>query len=333
MPILSAVRNFLITLLISLLIFGLVAFGIIQFANSAFSSSGDKNNGKDNGQQDTTTTPEPPPTPDGFEELKGQSMTVLFVCTDYLPDIYTDYEYAEKRPDGFDGVPREIETDAIILVRINKETGEAIYCPIPANTQISINGHSTAIKKLYSRRGIEALREQVTALTGLPIDYHAVVTLDGLSDIVGELGGIEFHVPETINCNDEEEKLEISLKSGKRKLKGDAVLNMVRYWWYSGKETSGRYESDLLKAIIKKLLTEVPLSDAASAYIKYTKHISTDFTIEKLNEQADLMYAYSKLTVRDYAYPGTTNGTGIDAPFVPNISKATGYFDAYKFKG
>ncbi len=329
----SALRNFLITLLISLLIFGLVAFGIIQFANSAFSSDGNKNNGNKDKDNQTTTAPEPPAPPDGLEGITGQSMTALFVCTDYLPDVYKDYEYAGKRPDGFDAEVREIETDIIILVRTNKETGEVIYCPIPANTQITLNGHPTPLKKLYSRRGIEALREQVTALTGLPIDFHAVVTLDDLSSVVSGLGGIQFHVPESISFADTEEQLEIDLKAGNRKLNGKTTMNMVRYWSYSGQDLSGRYAANLLKAIVQKMLTEVPMSDAATAYVKYTKYISTDLTLEKLNEQADLMYAYSKMTIRDYTYPGTTSGEGPDAVFMPNISKATGFFDVYKFKG
>lgn len=330
----SAVRNFLITLLISLLIFGLIAFAILQFANSAFGPSGNKNNGSgDNGEQVTTTPPDLPPPPDGLDEVNGESMTVLFICTDYLPDVYSDYEYADKRPDGFDGEVREIETETIILARTNKETGEVIYCPIPANTQITINGHTASLKKLYYRKGIDALREQITALTGLPIDSHAIITLDGLSSIVDELGGIEYHIPEDISCVDPDEKLEIDLKAGNQTLDGKSAKDMVRYWYYSGSDVSGRAATNFLKAVIKKFMVSVPMSDAATAYIKYTNYISTDFTINKLNDQAELIFAYPKLTIRDYIYPGTTSGAGVDAVFTPNVSKATEFFDAYKFKG
>ena len=332
---LSAVRNFVITLLISLLIFGIVAFGILQFAENAFGSDTSKNSGGNNGgEQETTTTPDITPPPDGFDTIKGESMTVLFIGTDYLPDVYYDYEYADKRPDGFDGAVREVETDTIILARLNKETGEAIFCPIPAITEITINGHSTTLEKLYHRKGIEALREQVTALTGLPIDFHAIVTLDGLSYIIDDLGGIEFHVPVNMNYVDLDQQIEISLFAGTQLLDGKNAADMLRYWSYNDEDVSRRRVGcNFLKALIKKVMTDIPMSDAASAYLKYRDYIQTDLTLNTLNEHADLIFSYPKLTVRDYTYPGTTSGKGLDAVFTPNISKATEFFKSYKFNG
>jgi LCP family protein required for cell wall assembly len=332
---LSAVRNFVITLLISLLIFGFVAFGILQFADSAFRPSGNKGDGGgNNGEQSTTTEPDLPPPPDGFDAIKGQSMTVLFLGTDYLPDVYFDYEYADKRPDGFDGEIREIETDTIILARINKETGEAIYCPIPAITQITVNGHVTTLEKLYYRKGIDALREQVTALTGLPIDYHAIVTLDGLSHIIDDLGGVEFHVPENMNYVDLEQNIEIDIMSGTQLLDGKNATDMLRYWSYSDEDVSRRRVGcNFLKALVKKVMTDIPMSDAGAAYLKYSEYINTDLTLNAVIENADLIFAYPKLSIKDYTYPGTTSGKGLDAMFTPNTSKAIEFFNAYKFKG
>lgn len=331
----SAVRNFVITLLISLLIFGFVAFGILQFADSAFRPSGNKGDGGgNNGEQSTTTEPDLPPPPDGFDAIKGQSMTVLFLGTDYLPDVYFDYEYADKRPDGFDGEIREIETDTIILARINKETGEAIYCPIPAITQITVNGHVTTLEKLYYRKGIDALREQVTALTGLPIDYHAIVTLDGLSHIIDDLGGVEFHVPENMNYVDLEQNIEIDIMSGTQLLDGKNATDMLRYWSYSDEDVSRRRVGcNFLKALVKKVMTDIPMSDAGAAYLKYSEYINTDLTLNAVIENADLIFAYPKLSIKDYTYPGTTSGKGLDAMFTPNTSKAIEFFNAYKFKG
>ena len=332
----SAVRNFVTTLLISLLIFGLVAFGILQFADGAFFGRGGNsgNGGSGNGGHVTTTTPDLPPPPEGFDAIKGKSMTVLFIGTDYLPDVYYDYDYAGQRPDGFDGELREIETDTIILARINKETGEAIFCPIPAITQITVNGHSTTLEKLYHMKGVSALREQVTALTGLPIDFHAIVTVEGLSYIIDDLGGIEFHVPQDMNYVDLDQKIEIDLKSGTQILDGKNATDMLRYWSYNDEDVSRRRVGcNFLKALIKKVMTDIPMNSAAAAYLRYQEYISTDLTLNMMNEHADLIFAYPKLTVRDYTYPGTTTGKGLDAVFIPNVSKATEFFDVYKFKG
>lgn len=330
----SAVRNFVITLLISLLIFGLVAFAILQFADKKIFGRGDGLGDGLHNNNNVTTTPEPPPPPEGFDAIKGESMTALFIGTDYLPNVYNDYEYAGQRPDGFDGEIREIETDTIILARINKETGEAIFCPIPAITQITINGHSTTLEKLYHQKGISALREQVTALTGLPIDFHAIVTIDGLSHIIDDFGGIEFHVPQEMNYVDLDQQIEIDLKSGTQILDGKNATDMLRYWSYSDEDVSRRRVGcNFLKALINKVMTDVSMNDARAAFFKYESYISTDLTIAMLDKNADLIFAYPKLTIRDYTYPGTTTGKGLDAVFTPNVSKATEFFSAYKFKG
>lgn len=328
----SAVRNFVITLLISLLIFGLVAYGVLQFASSAFGTGNSGGNGPS--QSDDTTSDELPPPPEILEGIKGESMTVLFIGTDYLPNEHDDYEYADKTPDGFDGETREIDTDTIILVRINKETGECIFCPIPVITEVKIDGHSSTLKKLYSRKGVDALCQQVTVLTGLPIDFYAAVTVDSLKSIIDDLGGIEFYVPEDMVYIDPETQTELGLQAGMQLLNGDDALYMLRYRSYRDEDISRRRTgSEFLKAIVKKVMTDIPLKDAAMAYMKYQSHITTNFSIDDLAAHADLIFAFNKLSVKDYTYPGKTSGSGEEAVFTPNIDTATKFFNGYKFKG
>ncbi len=311
-----------------------MAFAILEFADSAFDRGGDNSGGNSGGQHVTTTTPNLPPPPDGFDTLKGESMTVLFVITDYLPSIYNDYEYADKRPDGFDGEVREVETDIVILARINKETGEAIFCPIPTITQITINGHATTLNKLYSKRGITALREQVTSLTGLPIDFHMIATLDAISTIVDSLGGLEFHVPKNMNYADLDLGIEIDLMSGTQSLGGSAVYDMLLYSSLCDDDASRqRLGCNFLKAMIKEFVTKIPMNNSASVYLDYSDHITSDFTANEMSENADLIYTFTKLAIKDYTYPGTTTGTGADTVFTPNSAKAMEFFDPYKFKG
>ena len=328
----SAVRNFVITLLMSLLIFGLAAYGVLQFASSAFGLG--SGGGNVPSQSEDTTSDELPPPPEILEGINGESMTVLFIGTDYLPNEYNDYEYADKTPDGFDGETREIDTDTIILVRINKETGECIFCPIPAITEVKIDGHSSTLKKLYSRKGVDALCQQITVLTGLPIDFYASVTIDSLKSIINDLGGIEFYVPEDMTYLDPETQVELGLIEGLQVLNGDDALYMLRYRSYRDEDVSRRRTgSEFLKAIVKKVMTDIPLKDAAMAYMKYQSLITTNFSIDDLASHADLIFSFNKLSVKDYTYPGKTTGNGENAVFTPNIDAATKFFNGYKFKG
>lgn len=317
----------------SLLIFGSVAYGVLQFASSAL-GTGNGSDNNDPSQSEDTTSEEIPVPPDFLDEIKGESMTALFIGTDYLPDVYDDYEYADKTPDGFDGETREIETDTLVLVRINKETGECVFCPIPAITEVKIDGHTSTLKKVYHRKGVDALCQQVTVLTGLPIDYYALVTIDSLKSIIDDLGGIEFYVPEDMTYLDPETQTELGLQAGMQLLNGDDALYMLRYCSYGDEDISRRRTgSEFLKAIVKKVMTDIPLKDAAMAYMKYQSFITTNFSIEDLASHADLIFAFDKLTVKDYTYPGKTTGSGEEAIFSPNIDTATKFFNTYKFKG
>lgn len=331
----SAVRNFVLTLILSLLIFGVLAFGILQFAMDAFSLGGNKNHGNSDPSDSTEDTTENQITPpEGITTIDGESFTVLFIGTDYLPDVYNDYEYTDQIINGFPAPTREVETDTLILLRVNKETGECIFCPIPAITEVTVDGHKSTLEVVYSRKGIQALKEHINVLTGIPVDYYAIVTIADLSYLIDDIGGVEFYVPENMHYTDFEAKLEINILKGTRTLDGKTATDMLRYWSYKDEDVSRRrVASDFLKALATKVMTEIPLKDAAIAYLKYKDRITTDFTMADLTSHADLIYAFSKMSVKDITYPGKTIGTGIDARFIPNITEAYKLFDKYKFKG
>ena len=330
----SAVRNFVLTLILSLLIFGILAFGILQFAFEAFSLGG-KGNGNDDPLSSTEdTTDEPILPPEGMTTIKGESFTVLFIGTDYLPDVYNDYEYTDQVINGFPAPTREIETDTLILLRVNKETGECVFCPIPALAEVTVDGHKTTLEKVYARKGLSELLVHINHLTGIPVDYYALVTIENLSYLIDDIGGIEFYVPENMHYTDLEAQLEINILKGTRILDGKTATDMLRYWSYKDEDVSRRrVASDFLKALASKVMTDIPLKDAAIAYLKYKDKIETNFTMQDLTSHSDLIYAFPKMSIKDITYPGKTVGTGIDARFIPNISEAYKLFDRYKFKG
>ena len=86
----SAVRNFIITLILSLLIFGLIAYGIVQFALGAFGldGKGDESQGTDSitVEPDGSVT-DSPDDPKTWDDVKGDSFTVLLIgCLLYTSD-------------------------------------------------------------------------------------------------------------------------------------------------------------------------------------------------------------------------------------------------------
>lgn len=89
---------------------------------------------------------------------------------------------------------------------------------IPANTKITVDGLPCKLQDLYSLKGIDALCEKVMALTGLPIDYYAVITVDNFKEVIDKLGGITYYVETDMYYVDESLGLYIDLRRGSKSL-------------------------------------------------------------------------------------------------------------------
>ncbi len=332
----SAVRNFVVTFLLSLLIFGLLAYGLVQFTVSAFELGVDRSQGE---EAETEDTRDPDDTgivqaPTDWLSVKGESFTVLLVGTDYQPNVYDDYDSTNKVVNGFPAEPRRVETDSITLVRVNKETGECLFCPIPAITKIVVDGLPTQLQHLYAAKGIGALCDKILAMTGIPVDYYAVVTMDSLAAFIDDLGGLPYFVPKDMYYKDESIGLEINIRRGSQKLTGQKAVQMLQYWSYDDGDTSRRACAvNFLKELFKRIVAKIEPESAAVYYLQYSKYFETNFTVKDLQNNVDLLFSYNKMTIVDYTYPGTTVGTGGDAYFSANISKAIEDFSKYKFKG
>ena len=97
----SALKNFVITFLISALIFGSVAYFATQFLTDTITGIFDaEKNELDSilypaNPADTTSPDNHPPQngddPSTERVIEGDSFNMLFIVTDYQPDIFTDY--------------------------------------------------------------------------------------------------------------------------------------------------------------------------------------------------------------------------------------------------
>lgn len=329
----SAFRNFIMTFLMSVVIFGLCAFGLIKLSKNVINSDTPVDTADPDDTGDfTADTQEYNPV--DLSSIKGESFTALIVGTDYQPSLFDDYTVSGNDEHGFPKQPRRVETDALILIHVDKETGDCIFCSVPAKTRISIDGLYTTLENLYAAKGISALCSKVAALTGLPIDYYAVITGDDFIKLIDDLGGITYYVSTNMQYVNAEKGLNINLKKGSQKLNGKKCLDMLRFPDYSDGDTSRRKVGvSLAKQLCKNYLTQKNMNGAAGLYSKYSGYFETNFKSSDLEDNLELIFAYSRMNVLEYNYPGSTVGSGDDAYFNANVTKATEYFSKYKYQG
>lgn len=300
------------------------------------------------------------------ENIKGSSFTMLLIGTDFLPDVLTDYsqklyllaegkkaaenvtndavvteskiseasaetEAEIELPFGYK--TRTITTDAIMLLRIDKERGEIMFSPIPGNLKVQSAGVYTKLGDIYINRGVEYLCGIVTTYTGLTIDYYAVVDPDGLEKIIDSIDGIRYYVPQNMEYTDEVQELNISLKMGTNDLTGKEVVDMLRFVSYPDGDTSRmKLAADFLKAFIAKMTEDKWYEKIPDLYIALVNNVETNFSLTDLIEHLDLIFAYSDLTPVTLMYPATKVSFDGEICLEPSYSQALSQYKIYKIQ-
>lgn len=125
-------------------------------------------------------------------------------------------------------------TDTIMIVSYNPNTQKATLLSIPRDTYTGKNtAKATAYEKinaLYGRknRPDETLKA-VNEITGLDLEYYAIVKTEALIQLVDVIGGVTFNVPIDMNYTDVTQDLVIDLKKGEQKLDGDKAEQLLRF--------------------------------------------------------------------------------------------------------
>jgi polyisoprenyl-teichoic acid--peptidoglycan teichoic acid transferase len=119
---------------------------------------------------------------------------------------------------------RGLRTDTIILASIEASTGNAVLFSLPRNLERAPFPPGSELAKAYPRgftdflnaiyptvvdssnllpgvpdKGIRAVKDAVSEILGLPIDYYMMVDLEGFREVVDALGGITVNVKERLS--------------------------------------------------------------------------------------------------------------------------------------
>lgn len=133
------------------------------------------------------------------------------------------------------GVSEDIDkklTDTIILCAYNPKNQSASMISIPRDTFIGKNSTkakgSDKINSVYSSSPEKTIKA-VKDITGIDIDYYAVINTDALIKIVDIIGGVNFEVPIDMDYDDPTQNLHIHLKKGMQNINGEEAEQLLRY--------------------------------------------------------------------------------------------------------
>ncbi|MBQ7410020.1 MAG: LCP family protein [Clostridia bacterium] len=160
--------------------------------------------------------------------VKGALITALGLSVENVEDLETINVLVL-------GISEDISsklTDTIILCSYNPETQAASMISIPRDTFVGKNKASAKgndkINSLYAKNP-EKLLKTVSDITGIDVEYYAVVKTQALIEIVDIIGGVDFEVPIDMDYDDPTQDLHIHLEKGMQKIDGEKAEQLLRF--------------------------------------------------------------------------------------------------------
>ncbi|HEV3473100.1 MAG TPA: LCP family protein [Actinomycetota bacterium] len=165
--------------------------------------------------------------------------------------------------DARSGNPTYSRADAIHIVGINTDTMEAGILNFPRDSWVNIPGygHGKMNEALY-HGGPELLARTLQGITGITLDYWAMVGFEDFRKIIKALGGVRMHLPTSVH---DPSGSGARLNAGTQNLGPHQALAYLRtrHSFSGGDITRTTNQGHFLIALLKKLRRQVDRSPAA----------------------------------------------------------------------
>ncbi|MCI9063633.1 MAG: LCP family protein [Clostridia bacterium] len=221
------------------------------------------------------------------------------------------------------GVSEDISsklTDTIMVASYNPRTQKAILLSIPRDTfvgesKLSANSYNK-INALYQSKGPEATLDAVNKITGLNVKYYVVISNNALVDLVNEIGGVEFDVPNDMDYDSKRQDLHIHLSKGKQKLSGEQAEGLVRFRHnndgtsYSSEYGNNDYgrmrtQREFMKAVAKQTLQVKNITKISGLIDVVKKNVTTNIKDwSKIDDYLPYAVEFSTDNVQSETIPG-----------------------------
>lgn len=205
-------------------------------------------------------------------------------------------------------------TDTIIVANLDTGANTVSLMSIPRDTYIYGNYYLPKINSVYGsagmgEKGIQALRDKIGNTFGIWTDGYVMVNLEAFEKIVDMVGGVYVEVPMNMNYDDPAQDLYIHLQKGWQTLDGAHAIQLCRYRYGYATADIRRTEvqQDFLKALAKKCVETISLSQIPQYAKIFSEYVRTDLTI------GNIIYFARRLTQCNFddMYTVTLPGEGV----------------------
>jgi LCP family protein required for cell wall assembly len=119
-------------------------------------------------------------------------------------------------------------TDVMMAVQV--QNGLTSIIQVPRDTYVETAAHGVLkANAIYGMMGPEAVKSEVSALLGMPVERYLKLNLAAVSKAADALGGVSVDVPKRMFYQDRSQGLYIDLYPGQQLLKGEALEGFLRF--------------------------------------------------------------------------------------------------------
>ena len=241
-----------------------------------------------------TPTPTPEPMPEGSAYDTGRQdgmYTLLLVGLDQMSG----------------------STDTILVCRLDTVKHEINAVSIPRDTLINVDSDIRKLNSVYmgsinwGGTGIDSLTTQIRWLTGFEPDCYAVMDLNTFIDVIDELGGVDFYVPEEMEYmyDDISDRLYVYLAPGMQHLDGIHAMALCRYrvGYISGDYGRMDVQHEFLKACADQFITLKNIPHARAVAEILAENLNTNLTAGNIAWFMRQLLQCNSLDIHFYTMP------------------------------
>ena len=199
-------------------------------------------------------------------------------------------------------------TDTMILISYDTKNKEIHAISLLRDTMINTSSSSKRLNSVYARNkgskdlpdrqrvenGMNALRQEVSKLTGIYPDFYVMIQWEAVGELVDAIGGVYFEVPFDMDYDDPAQDLHIHQKAGYRLLNGEDAMEVVRFRKNNDLSISlgdsGRTEIQrkFLTAVLKECIQPDVLLKLPTLANIFTENVTTDLSVGNILAFAQL---------------------------------------------
>lgn len=235
---------------------------------------------------------------------------------------------------GLDSRDRVKRADTIMLLSLNRRTGEINIVSVPRDMRVKVPGYGMdKINHAYAYGGVALTRQALEDFLKIKIDHYMATDFEGFVNIVDILGGIELEVEKRMLYLGKD--VTIDLHPGLQHLDGEKALQYVRFRSDSeGDFGRVKRQQKFIKILLQEMIAFKNIFKYPRLLPELAQNMKTDLELTQAIRLVNRLKSVDFEEINTFTLPGRLGNIGGISYVLPQEEEIRQLVDRYlKGKG